>query len=294
MCCLLGMAWVSPVRAQDATPPPALAYTAEGIEIAFFSDGIRQGRAGLVQVRAENLRSVQAQIFDQTIDFFTLPNDPAHYGFIAVSFTQAIRDYDLTLEVTFADQTRRAVLVPLSVRSGNFLRQDVTLRPDQLALLDPQLEQREFALLDQLSAPRTPMPMWAGDGFRLPVDAELTSPFGVVRLFNGTLETRHTGWDFTGGMGDLMTAAASGRVVFAGNMDIRGGYVLIDHGYGVYTGYAHLSVIHVVQGQFVRQGQIIGLSGNTGRSSDPHIHFEMRVNNQWVDPVDFIRMWLPS
>ena len=86
---------------------------------------------------------------------------------------------------------------------------------------------------------------------------------------------------------------AGGRVVYAGNMDIRGGYVLLDHGHGVYSGYAHLSVIHVIEGQFVRQGQLVGLAGSTGRSSDPHLHVEMRLNEQWIDPVDFVNMWLP-
>ena len=88
-------------------------------------------------------------------------------------------------------------------------------------------------------------------------------------------------------------ATASGTVAFAEQLDIRGIYVMIDHGYGVYSGYAHMSVLYVTQGQSVKAGQIIGQVGTTGRSSSPHAHFEMIVNGEWIDPTDFLRLPLP-
>ena len=68
---------------------------------------------------------------------------------------------------------------------------------------------------------------------------------------------------------------------------------MIDHGYGVYSGYAHFSQIHVTRGQTITAGQVLGMSGNTGRSSGAHLHWEMVVNGEWVDSLAFIEMWMP-
>ncbi len=288
---LFGFAHVS---AQQAIPQPVRAFAAEGVTVEMFQRDVPQGRAGLVRATAEGITGAEADVFNQQVAFFPLEGSTdALYGFITPNWDQPIRTYDMTVTVTLASGRRQALLVPVDVTSGGFIRQDVVLGPDQSDLIDPQIELSEIALLDALMEPVTDARYWSDNGFVLPFEGELTSPFGAIRTFNEDYETRHTGWDFNGGLGDLMTAMADGRVVFAGNMDIRGGYVLVDHGRGVYSGYAHLSVIHVAPGQFVRQGELLGLAGSTGRSSDPHLHVEMRVNNRWVDPVDFVNMWAP-
>lgn len=291
---LLALMWVLPAGAQRPTAEKT--YAAEGVTVELYQPSIAQGRAGLVRVTAEGIAGAQADVFNQTVTFFSVADDdPAYYGFIVANTDQPIRTYDMTVTATLTSGERKALLVPVEVSSGGFRTQEVTLppTPELIELLDPQIEEAEFALLESLTAPITPAHYWGEGGFVLPVDGELTSPFGAVRTFNDEFETWHTGWDFNGGMGDIMRTMADGRVAYAGNMDIRGGYVLIDHGRGVYSGYAHLSVMHVAQGQFVRQGQVIGLAGNTGRSTDPHLHVEMRVNGRWIDPVDFINMWVP-
>ncbi|QYU68492.1 M23 family metallopeptidase [Leptolyngbya sp. 15MV] len=73
----------------------------------------------------------------------------------------------------------------------------------------------------------------------------------------------------------------------------RGNYVLIDHGYGIYSGYAHLGTMHVTRGQDVTRNQVLGTVGDTGRVSGPHFHWEMAVNGNWVDSVQFIQLWMP-
>lgn len=292
---LLLLLIAAPLKAQP-TPPatPVRAFAAQGITVELYQESIAQARAGLIRVRAEGLTDAEGTFLLGDVPFFAIPGDSDRlYGLLATGFETPIRTHELIVTVTLATGERRAVSVPIEVTSGGFLRQDVTLREDQLALIDPQTETDEMTLLAALTQGITPNRLWSVDGFVFPTDSELTSPFGAVRMFNETFETRHTGWDFNGGLGDLTAAIGDGRVVYAGPMDIRGNYVLIDHGVGVYSGYAHLSVTHVVAGQFVRAGQIIGLAGTTGRSSSPHHHLEMKVNGQWVDPVDFINMWVP-
>jgi len=180
-----------------------------------------------------------------------------------------------------------------NVTLGGFIRQDFELASDRAFLADPQVERVEFARLDSVQDDVTLERAWADSGFQIPIDDEITSPFGAFRIINENTETRHTGWDVRAPVGTPIMAMGAGTVAFAGLMDIRGNHVIIDHGYGIYSGYSHLSQVHVTRGQPITRGQIIGMTGNTGRSNGPHLHWEVTVNEEWVDSVDFLLTWLP-
>ncbi|MGB1286631.1 MAG: M23 family metallopeptidase, partial [Aggregatilineales bacterium] len=182
----------------------------------------------------------------------------------------------------------------VNIESGGFQTQDVLLFGEQSELVNSEIEANELAQIFSIAMPSDDTPLWIDNGFAAPLQGELSSPFGLDRTFNGFLRTRHTGWDINVGTGMPVYASASGEVVFARQLPIRGDYVLIHHGAGVYSGYAHFSVIHVTQGQTVVAGQLIGQVGTSGRSSSAHAHFEFIVDGEWVDPVDFIQMPLPG
>lgn len=115
-----------------------------------------------------------------------------------------------------------------------------------------------------------------------PVHGPVTSTFGPRSLLPG--EQFHTGIDIGVPEGTPVRATASGVVRFVGNTDGYGLRVEIDHGNGVTTLYAHLSEASVVPGQRVERGQTIGKSGNTGASTGPHLHYEIRQNGRPIDP----------
>ncbi|HEV1998883.1 MAG TPA: M23 family metallopeptidase [Xanthobacteraceae bacterium] len=123
-------------------------------------------------------------------------------------------------------------------------------------------------------------------------DAEVTSPFGV-RLDPFLRQwALHAGVDFRGESGGPVRATAAGRVVAAGP---NGGYGLaidIDHGGGIVTRYGHLSAVLVAEGSEIKAGDVIGKIGTTGRSTGPHLHYEVRVNGEAVDPQRFLRAGL--
>jgi hypothetical protein len=129
-------------------------------------------------------------------------------------------------------------------------------------------------------------------GWRWPLDTiRITSPFGMrVHPITGVRKL-HDGVDFAASLATPVKAAHSGRVVSAGPAGGYGNFVTIDHGGGVVTGYAHLSVIRVQVGQQVVAGQVIALSGNTGTSTGPHLHFNVRVSGSFVDPIPFMRQF---
>ncbi|MGH6817737.1 MAG: M23 family metallopeptidase [Methylovirgula sp.] len=123
----------------------------------------------------------------------------------------------------------------------------------------------------------------------LPGDPEITSGFGPrIDPFLGT-PALHTGVDLIDGYDAPVRATAAGRVVSAGFDGGYGNMVEIDHGNGLSTRYAHLSSIDVVPGQNVRFGTVVGHVGATGRATGPHLHYEVRVDGEPVDPMRFMR-----
>jgi len=128
----------------------------------------------------------------------------------------------------------------------------------------------------------------------MPVNSAFSSPFGTFRLFNDIAVRRHTGQDLHATTGTPVLASADGRVVFSRALDIHGESIIIDHGWGIFSEYSHLSARYVVPGQFFLQGDVIGLSGGTGRATGPVVHWEIAVNDNWVDPIDFMHMKLPE
>jgi murein DD-endopeptidase MepM/ murein hydrolase activator NlpD len=122
----------------------------------------------------------------------------------------------------------------------------------------------------------------SASGFIWPVSGPVVSPFGM------RWGRMHEGIDISAGTGTPVAAAAAGTVISVGYMGGYGNLVVIDHGGGLATAYAHLSGYAVGSGQSVSQGQVVGYVGCTGHCYGPHLHFEVRVNGAAVDPLGYL------
>jgi murein DD-endopeptidase MepM/ murein hydrolase activator NlpD len=121
------------------------------------------------------------------------------------------------------------------------------------------------------------------------VEAAISSYYGTRRSYSGgPYNSFHGGVDFNAGMGTAVLAPADGVVVLADSLAVRGNAIVLDHGWGLLTGYWHLSSIDVVEGQEVQVGEMIGRVGNTGLSTGAHLHWEVWVGGISVDG----RQWL--
>ena len=124
--------------------------------------------------------------------------------------------------------------------------------------------------------------------FQLPVENEISSLYGNKRVFNGQLKSYHNGLDFRSPLGTPAMASNSGIVRLAKNLFYSDNAVIIDHVTNIFTIYAHLSKIKVTAGQRVEKGQLIGLTGATGRVSGPHLHWGIKIHGIAVNPLQFV------
>ena len=134
---------------------------------------------------------------------------------------------------------------------------------------------------------------WSGQ-FTAPVEASISDVFGSVRIFNGKTSSPHQGLDFRVPSGTPVAAMNDGTVLLARPLYFEGGFVVLDHGQGLLTLYLHLSEFKVKEGEQVKRGQEIALSGGTGRATGPHLHVAVRWQGTYLDPQRLLQLRLPS
>jgi murein DD-endopeptidase MepM/ murein hydrolase activator NlpD len=181
-----------------------------------------------------------------------------------------------------ADEQRTHVVADVAVL------QEITAQEE--AQLEALIRAQEEAAEGQRQAGGEPeqTPPGAGE-MQWPVSGPITSPFGMrLNPFGGGNTEFHPGIDIAVAVGTSVAAVANGRVIIVGWVSGYGNYIAIDHGDDVSTGYGHLSQFYVSVGQDVQRGQAIGASGNTGRSTGPHLIFEVRRHGTPVDPTPFL------
>ncbi|WP_455089983.1 murein hydrolase activator EnvC family protein [Peptoanaerobacter stomatis] len=171
------------------------------------------------------------------------------------------------------------------------LQSDITSLA-QIAQLKMQEAQQITQELKQLTASsqNSYKGTYSGGKFAFPVSGGvLTSYFGYRNHPILNRKILHTGIDIGGSMGTPIISAENGRVIYAGPKSTYGNTVMIDHGSGVVTLYAHCSSIDVFVCQNVSKGQVIAKVGTSGRSTGPHLHFEVRINGEFTDPLPYVR-----
>ncbi len=174
--------------------------------------------------------------------------------------------------------------IEFKVENREYLAEQLKVDPKRIKL-SPKDEKRvaeEQAVLNKIYASSLPEFQFQ-DSFTFPMSSVVTSVYGTKRVYNKKKKGQHLGIDYRAAIGDKVPATNAGRIVFAGDLFYTGWTVIIDHGLDVFTVYGHLSKTLVKAGDVVKKGDLIGLSGNTGRTSGPHLHWGVKIQGQYVD-----------
>lgn len=255
-----------------------------------------QGRTTVIRISAQTGISLTGSLAGHTLHFF--PDEEGKY--IALQGIYAMASpglYPFTLQGSITGGAPFGFSQMIRVVDGQYPVKAEPIPVDE-AGLDPTITKPEDAEWMALAQTATQQKMWV-QPVRFPSPPlfydQYSSIFGVRRRYNDDPQLYfHTGLDIPGPVGTEVYAIAPGRVVFAGHLEVRGNAIMIDHGWGVYSSYMHLSEIKVQPGDLVEAGQVIGLVGNTGlRTTGAHLHWEMLVGDVQVDPLDWLQQSYP-
>ena len=260
-------------------------FAADTIHLATDARSIRQGEVVVfTATTSQQVDAMRARAFDRDLATFRL--DATRWqALLGIDIDTKPGSYTVSFEATSAGQTITAA-TELSVMPGEFGKRvlkvnDAFVNPPQPAIARIM---REAAELEQLWTQSEPRRLWS-DGFLRPVPGLPNGAFGSRSIFNGVPRQPHGGADFLSPAGTPIHAPNGGRVVLARDLYFTGHTVVIDHGLGVFSLLAHLSVVDVHQGEFVARGDTIGQVGATGRVTGPHLHWAVRMNGARVDPL---------
>lgn len=179
--------------------------------------------------------------------------------------------------------TRTLTLAAKSFPTQELKVEGKFVEPPKAAQARIAREQKELAAV---YARRTPLPPPAD--WRRPVGGEPTGVFGARRVFNGQKRKPHPGLDLRAKEGTPVASSGAGVVALAKDLYFSGGTVIVDHGGGLFTIYAHLSRIDVKAGDGIGAGDVVGLSGATGRVTGPHLHWGGKVGDRIFDPTSLL------
>jgi murein DD-endopeptidase MepM/ murein hydrolase activator NlpD len=233
---------------------------------------------------------LKARFGQNAIVLFQHPVKPAgvYCGLIGIPLSAVPEKAVIELEWTDF-RGRQATKLPLQIIDGKYESEALRVDPGQVTLSKKNLQRvaQEKKEIQRIYANSSATRLWYGN-FKRPLDGDTTSAFGTQRLLNGQHRSYHRGTDFRAEIGTPVEASNSGIVRLARNLFYSGNIVIVDHGLGVFTNYAHLSKIEVIEGQHIARSDPIGLTGSTGRVSGPHLHWGVKVNGVYVDPLQFL------
>jgi murein DD-endopeptidase MepM/ murein hydrolase activator NlpD len=213
------------------------------------------------------------------------------YALVPISYYETPKDK--RVEVLYAQKgVKKSEKLFLHVEDANYEKEEIQVQKSKVNPKSKKVKkrtQKEYANAMKIYATYSEK-NYITSKFIPPMDSKITSAFGKARVYNGSLNGYHSGTDYRAKIGTPIKASNDGVVVLVKDRFYAGGTVILDHGHGIYTCYYHMSKFKVKMGQFVKKAEIIGLSGDSGRVTGPHLHFSARVGGEQVDPLQLIEL----
>jgi len=260
------------------------------VKVSWFPQELKQGEVLFVTVAPETeIASVEGAL-DGTPIYFYAREGGGFAGIVGVDLAAAPGKRSLSVKIMDLEgrSFKRVFAVP--VHAGEFEVQKLTVAPEMVDFTEETYqrylaERKELKrVFNQVRLER----LWR-HSFGKPVVGSVTSTFGLRRVFNDKARNPHTGVDIAASEGTQVGACNDGIVAFARELYLEGKTIIIDHGFGLYSIYMHLSEIQASEGDTVHTGEVVGLVGATGRVTGPHLHWGIMLLGAKVDPFSLMR-----
>ena len=254
--------------------------------IIIDDDSLKQGGATLFNIDNELPKHPLTATFSGGEVFVIKGENNNTWGIIATDLETKPGSYELRFK-----RGRREVIKAIEIVGGEYGSENIKLPTGMVKLGTSNTKRvtKEQAALNELWTKSSMEPLWKGP-FIMPVKGRVSAEFGLSRIMNNTARPPHSGMDIAAPRGRPVLAANSGIVAFVGEFFFNGKFVVIDHGAGIFTIYAHLSKIRTISGETVEKGAVIGNVGSTGRSTGPHLHFGVKIGRVRVSPAELFEL----
>lgn len=257
----------------------------------FAHPQVLQGKSFLVYIYNTNEVSSADVLFNgKHYKFY--PCENGYRAIVPVMPEQKAGVYPVIIKASLQNNHKEDYQTQIIIDNNHFEKVSFWVKPSKKKLFKKSTIADDWAVLEKKIAEETPNKLWDGY-FQKPVPGITTLSYGAKELINGKISGRHRGWDFRAKIGTKVLAPNAGTVIYSGYLNSFGGTILVDHGQGINTLYFHLSKMIANVGQHVQKGELLGLTGNSGISSGPHLHWGMSVHNVRVDPKQFVITVMP-
>jgi murein DD-endopeptidase MepM/ murein hydrolase activator NlpD len=279
------------VLAAFLTSPEKAAGGEPSFQAKVLPKSVKQGEVCFLKARgAISFKSVYGEFQGKRYPLGLGENNQDYEGLLGIDMDTKPEKYGIRFVATDGSGKGISQTASIKVTKADFAVQKITL-PRSMVELDPKtLERvnRESKRLKELFQTFRNERTWKG-AFIRPVEGELSGAFGTRRVINGQPKSSHTGVDLRAEEGTPVWASNGGRVALVDDLFFSGKSVILDHGWGLYSMYFHLSEARVRAGDHILKGTELGRAGSTGRSTGPHLHWGIILNGARVDPFSLLR-----
>lgn len=263
------------------------------LQIKSFDNEVLNGKTAIIKLeKQDGIEYKNVSVDNKKFPIINSPVDKTCcFALVPVSYYENAASKELYIHY-LENKKQKSTLLFLDVQKGVYAHEEIHVQSSKVNPTSKKIKKRieeEYNQAMKVYNTVTPK-LYVSKPFELPMESNITSDFGKARVYNGSLKGYHSGTDFRAQTGTQIKASNDGKVVLVSERFYSGGTVVLDHGYGIYTCYFHMSKFDVKEGEMVQKGEILGLSGQSGRVTGPHLHFAARVDGVQVDPLHLISL----
>ena len=244
-------------------------------------------------ITAENVseeEKITGEFNSKSFDFFPVEQEGKWIALLGIDAKKAPGEYSLL--VFLSDESKIEEII--KVKKKDFYVTKIVITPEleekdlTSSNISETIATKDGVIIYEVLGKYSPM-AYFNQKFIYPLKEIIdVGAFGNIRK-DGDITIQHLGVDLDAVEGTPVYAINNGKVVLAKELTVYGNIIIIDHGFGIYSLYLHLSEFKVSEGEILKRGQLIGLVGNTGWSLGPHLHLSIKVDGASVDPLKFIK-----